>query len=295
MKEASFASILSDLSSIFVSIYDTQICQINTSKRQYQQLYSHPSVVTSMSISSTSKLLLTTDISGDAIIYSNQPLSNNKNINLHRINCITPIWCSTFAPQGGVFALGTHDRFIRLYDPTTLTEFRAMAGHTEPVKTVLFHPNCSLLGSLSCDASLRIWDIRQSETCRIFIGRPQKNNALSFSPNGKVAAFFDGDLEVCDIGSGNFILSRKNVHDIKNAEFTCFSDDSRFLYVVCDDGRIVSVDMEDGNFKQTEVCRLEARVLSCLMLKSGDLVVATAVKPSFGDKTQELNEMEELY
>ena len=239
-----------------------------------------------MSISATSKILLTTDMSGTAILYPNKPTTETVYTNdLRRINCISPIWCSTFAPQGGAFALGTHDRLIRLYDPTTLEgqnksikNFRVMVGHTEAVKNVLFHPNCSLLGSLSCDASLRIWDIRQSETCRIFIGRPQKNNALSFSPNGKAAAFFDGDLEVCDIGSGKFIISRKNLHGINNAEFTYFSPDSRFLYVVCSDGRIVSVDMNDGNFQQADVCRLEANVISCKILKSGELVVATVAK-----------------
>ncbi|KAK8838817.1 hypothetical protein M9Y10_032856 [Tritrichomonas musculus] len=287
MKEASCASILSDLSSIFISVYDTQICRIDTCKRKYQQLYSHSSVVTSMSISNTSKLLLTTDILGNAILYTNKQGSDMVTPNdLRKIDCHTPIWCSTFAPQGGVFALGTHDKLIRLYDPTTKDPFRFMVGHVEPVKTVLFHPNCSLLGSLSCDASLRIWDIRRSETDRIFIGRPQKNCALSFSPNGKVAAFYDGDIQVCDIGSGKFIMPRKDSHSVKNAEFTCFSDDSRFLYVVCSDGRITSFDLNDGNFTQTDICRLEANVLSCKMLKS-ELVVATAAKQSDNEENSD--------
>lgn len=277
MKEASFASILSDLSSVFLTVYDTQVCQIHTQEREYQQLYSHSSAVTSMSISNSSKLLLTTDLNGDAILYDNYSEDSSNRIN--RIECITPIWCSTFAPQGGVFALGTHDRLIHLCDPTKLEFFRSMVGHTEPIKSVLFHPNCSLLGSLSYDPSFRIWDIRQAETSRIFIGRQQKNSALSFAPNGRIAAFFDGELEVCDIGKGEFILSRKDLHDIKNVEFTCFSADSSYLYVVCTDGKIVSIDLNDGNFKQNDICRLEANVLSCKFVKSGDLVVATAVKP----------------
>lgn len=272
---SSASLILPELPLIYVSVNDNQICHIDTSKQALQHLYSHPSFVTSMSLSSQSELLLSTDLRGTAILYS-KSLDKEKikvENNLRRINLVSPIWCSTFAPLGGYFALGSDDRIIRLYDAPTQKISRSLIGHTERIESVLFHPNCSLLGSLSYDAALRIWDIRSGETCRLFLGEACNNSGLSISPNGQYAAFFDGRLKICDIGKGEFIIDAQ-LDNIKSVESTYFSADTNYLYAVGSEGTIMCINLFD-NHTPTEIYRLDSNVVSSRFLKSGDLVIVT--------------------
>ncbi|OHT05136.1 hypothetical protein TRFO_27268 [Tritrichomonas foetus] len=270
IREASFAAILPDMSSIYMSLYDTQICKIDKFKRTFDPIYSHPSCITSLSISNQANILLSTDLSGNAFLYSQgkvTPITAS----------LEPIWCSTFAPQGGAFAIGSDDMLVKLYDASTQEPFRVMPGHTSPVTSVAFHPNCSLLGSLAFDSGFRIWDIREAQSVRIFIGKHTRNNSLSFSPDGKMAAFYDGELELCDIGTGEFI-TRKPMK-VPNVRHIFFSKDSQFLYAVGAKGEIGSVNLRDGSFNQEEICRIDENVVSCNFSKSGDLIVV-----SFSDR-----------
>ena len=267
IREASFAQMVPDLSSIFMSINDNQISKLNTADHSFENLYSHPSAITSMCISNNAKILLSTDINGNLMLFS-----NGKTFSLN--TGISPIWCSSFAPQGGSFTIGSNDKLLRLYDISTqLKPLRLFSAHTSPVTDVKYHPNCSLLGSLAYDPALRIWDIREAATVRIFLGKSYRNHSLCFSPNGKYVAFFDSELVLCDIGTGEVIF--KKPLSIESVRHMFFSGDSMFLYIISSKAEVHSFDMSNEDLKPLQICNLNENLVSANFSKSNELVLIT--------------------
>jgi transcription initiation factor TFIID subunit 5 len=86
---------------------------------------------------------------------------------------------------------------------------------------------------LAFDAGVRVWDTREAATVRLFIGNRYRNRGLAFSPDGRYLAFFDGELKICDIGSGKIPVKRQiqqpRIGDVVGMHF---STDSKHLYAV---------------------------------------------------------------
>jgi transcription initiation factor TFIID subunit 5 len=257
VRNAKFAAVANDLSDIYAAIGDQAVVKIDTSSNSLKTLYMHPAAITTMSLSHESKVLLTADMIGTMHLWSSSASA--------RISPIRQsVWCSTFAPRGGIFAVGSSDQLVQLYDTERHRQHRVFVGHSSPVTDVGFHPNCSLLGSLAMDPACRIWDLREAATVRLFIGRRSKNAAIAFSSDGKFVAFYDGEVNVYDIGTSNQIF-RKQVH-VHPVVHLSFSMDCKFLYVVGSNGEILVCTINDETKPVEEAIRMNELVLNCEMM-----------------------------
>ena len=168
----------------------TDVIVYDTNKGTSRNVFKHTSLVTSLATSSTSSLLLTTGFDGVCNFTTD-------NTNVSFTPTYDTIWCSAFAPIGGVCCIGNNDSVIRVIDASKQRIFRAFVGHQAAITAVQFHPNCSIIGSCSSDTTARIWDVRTSESVRLFIGESKTSNSLAFSNNGQSIAFYDGFRRYC--------------------------------------------------------------------------------------------------
>ena len=64
-----------------------------------------------------------------------------------------------FSPDGSLFASGSYDKTVRLWDMATGELKRTLTGHTETVDSVTFSPDGKLLASGSWDKTVRLWKV----------------------------------------------------------------------------------------------------------------------------------------
>jgi len=109
---------------------------------------------------------------------------------------------------------------------------------------------------------------------RLFIGKAQKNSAIAFSSDGKFVAFYDGDVNVYDIGTCKQVF-RKQIHG-HGVVHLSFSVDCRFLYVVGPNGEILVCNVNDENEAIREAMWLNGHVVYCEMMPANALKVVVS-------------------
>ena len=212
----------------------------------------HSETVTTIGLSSQSRVLLTADFGANVNLWSHAG-SVRFNTGMY------PIWCSDFAPQGGVFALGYGDGFAKLCCTDTQKQFRAFSTGVTPVVGVKFHPNCAYVATVA-DTSVRLWDVRKAENVRLFFMEKAGCSELAFSPNGEYLAGFDGGLSVFHIGKNEMVVRKPS--NIKNLAGLGFAENSKTVFLVGDDGIIEAVDIgHDGEPVRT-ICAMNEAVVS---------------------------------
>jgi WD40 repeat protein/sulfur relay (sulfurtransferase) complex TusBCD TusD component (DsrE family) len=68
-----------------------------------------------------------------------------------------------FSSDGTLFASGSNDNTIKLWDVASRRELRTLAGHTDHVLDVRFSADGLLLASLGYDKTVRIWDVASGQ------------------------------------------------------------------------------------------------------------------------------------
>jgi hypothetical protein len=114
--------------------------------------------------------------------------------------------------------------------------------------------------------------LREAATVRLFIGRPQKNAAIAFSPDGKYLAFFDGDaIVVNDIGAVVQVVTKQIM--LHTGVHLSFSMDSRFVYAVGQDGEVVLCEVVDDGKMPKEILHQNERVVAAEMMAGNQLKI----------------------
>jgi WD40 repeat protein len=99
------------------------------------------------------------------------------------------VYALAFSPDGKFLAVAGDAPAIRLFDPQTGEEVRALKGHTDAVSCLAFSPDGKLLASGGYDKTIRLWDpTTTGQTVRELKGHEGRVTSVAFSPDGKALA-----------------------------------------------------------------------------------------------------------
>jgi hypothetical protein len=103
-----------------------------------------------------------------------------------------------------VLAVACKDGSVKLYDTSTWSETRTLAGHTGGVRSVAFSPDGKTLASASTDGSARLWDVASGGELMSLAGHTDAVNSVAFSPDGAwlSTGSEDGSARVWDAKTG---------------------------------------------------------------------------------------------
>jgi len=196
------------------------------------------------------------------------------------------VLCLGFDPAGRVFASGSNDKTVILWDVPEFRPRTVLRGHTGDVRALAFSANGARLATTGGDGSLRLWNVATGAQVDIGnVPNPGAINTLAFSPDGRsiVVGRESGELFRFDAGS----LSQINPVRLPSleaqgpVEFLTFSPDGR-LAVSHKTDRADSID------PMTMACDLELRAMPAGNLirrwRVPGLVYGLAFSPNNGDR-----------
>lgn len=126
-------------------------------------------------------------------------------------------FCCTFSPSGTAVAVGGFDCFLRCFDLRTQRAMSPIKAHEDPITSVDYHRDSSLISTSSFDGLVRIWDTSNLQCLKSLGSDDSDSNSAAnsaapsqggeapvsharFSPNGKyiISATLDSQIKLWD-------------------------------------------------------------------------------------------------
>ncbi len=175
----------------------------------------------------------------------------------------TPILSVAFSADGKRLAAAGQDNRVRVWlvetlqASLTLAEHTQLAGHTQAVKAIAFHPQYPILASGSRDKTIRIWQVQTRELVATLTQHRLAVNTLAFSPDGAWLASGGSDHRVClwrvhgEAGKPRLTHHKTLTDHVDSVLAVAFSPDSQTLATGGDDRTIKLWDVAQGHLQQT--------------------------------------------
>lgn len=115
-----------------------------------------------------------------------------------------PIVSLAFSSDGRILASGSVDGTIKLWDPATGNQLRALKGHDGTVSSLAFSPDDMWLASGRPDYTIKLWHVVSGREAQTFAGHTLHVSSVAFSPDGKMLASGSGDqtVKLWDVATG---------------------------------------------------------------------------------------------
>ncbi len=109
-----------------------------------------------------------------------------------------------FTGDGKVVASGSVDNTIKLWDPITGHQLRALKSQDGTITSLAFSPDDKLLASGSADNSIKLWDFAGGIEKQTLRGHTLYVSSVAFSPDGRTLASGSADQKVIlwDVSTG---------------------------------------------------------------------------------------------
>src|SRR5262245_48260355 len=101
------------------------------------------------------------------------------------------------SPDGKIVAVGTRNKLVKLWDLTSKTELKTLAGHDRDVNALAFSPDSKTLASGSADNTIKLWDVATGKELRTLRGHENFLASVAYSPDGKTLVTGAADGTVC--------------------------------------------------------------------------------------------------
>jgi WD40 repeat protein/tetratricopeptide (TPR) repeat protein len=126
---------------------------------------------------------------------------------LARIKHPEYVWALVFSPDGRLFATGSTDNKLRLWERTGRKKavFEThREGYTDSIKTLAFSPEGKTLASGLDDHTIRLWDVKTGQETFVLRGHTRNVTMIDFSPDGETLASgsYDATIRLWDAQTG---------------------------------------------------------------------------------------------
>ncbi|HEX3070772.1 MAG TPA: caspase family protein [Thermoanaerobaculia bacterium] len=150
-----------------------------------------------------------------------------------------------FSPDGTLFASGSNDNSIKLWDVASRRELRTLAGHTDHVLDVRFSSDGLLLASLGYDKTLRIWDVASGEPLVTINATNGAFAAFCLTPDSKTVITANHTF---DSGGGDNLIRFWNVASGKE-ERTLDAGEGITALAISHDSHMLAMGSNSGPIK----------------------------------------------
>ncbi len=110
------------------------------------------------------------------------------------------VYAIAISPDGNVFASGSNDNTIKLWELQTgekLRQFgRWFSGHNDSVWNLAFSPDGEILASASWDNTIKLWQVKTGKKICTLTSHHNGVNAIAFSPDGQLIASGSSDCTI---------------------------------------------------------------------------------------------------
>ena len=171
-------------------------------------------------------------------------------------------YATAFSPDGKIFASGSWDGMLKLWNTETGQELRSLVGHTDAINSIVFSPNGKVIISSSLDKTIKLWNAETGQEIRTLAGHTENFlGSAALSPDGAIiASASDVDaVNLWNVKTGEIIKSlRKSdpnttreifalIPDFISDNYEAITKDGLFQVKIEENGKLNLYEVKTGN------------------------------------------------
>jgi WD40 repeat protein len=155
--------------------------------------------------------------------------------------------CPTFGPEGKTLATACNDGSVRVWDLASAEPAGRWAGHAGRVYSLAFSPNGSRLAFADAEGVIRVWGHAADLATRELVGHTFAVHGLAWNAAGDrlLSSAADGAVNVWDAGTGQLLLSLRDLDRSPSVHQVAFTPDGRRLAAMDSAGNIAVYSARD--------------------------------------------------
>ncbi|XP_061446484.1 telomerase protein component 1 [Rhineura floridana] len=141
----------------------------------------HKAQITGCCTNADCKLLATVSLDGFLKLWA----STDGHL-MHQRDCLCPLNCVTFHPEGQLVATGGWNKIVTILDASDMSVTSVMKGHDASIHSISFSCAGNVLAAGSLTGSVHLWSWREAVPLSTFLAHSSCVSAALFLPGGKL-------------------------------------------------------------------------------------------------------------